>query len=167
MHAATLTCCAHITATYCGTDCVLNGHVQVELAGGNQRHPITQQFHTGLNYVQASGTPVYNFEVSALADASHDQASTFANDPQDEQNACTDVPHSSAVATTSAMANLPQPVLLRYITIDPLVQAGGLHARSERGRLAIELSEDQEAGDMILNFAEIHLPDLVKHLDMH
>lgn len=150
--------------TRCRVNCVLDGHVQVELDGGSQRHPDTQQFHTGLNYIKASGTPVYNFGIGTLADAAHDEASICADDPQDacEEIACTDVSRSSAAAdeTTSAMADLPQPVVLRYITRDSLVQIGGLYARSERGRLVVELSEDQEAADMIL-----HLADLARSIE--
>lgn len=134
-------------------------HMQVELAGGNQRHPDTQQFHTGISYIRATGTPVYNVDLVTvnLADACHDQASMCADDPDDTScvitcasDTCTHVSSSTAVATTSAMANQPQPVVLIYVEHDSLVWTGGLRATSERGRLLEEdFPEDLDWDAMI------------------
>lgn len=120
--------------------------MQVELHGGSQRHPDTQQFHTGISYIRATGTPVYNFELVSRTDASHDQASSTLNDPSDtcEKDACTDAASSSTIAITSA--NQSQPDVLRYIKYDNLVETGGLHANSERGRL-LDVSTHEDSHD--------------------
>lgn len=108
-------------------------HMQVALVGGSQRHPGTKQFHTGISYIRATGTPVYNVGLVTLnltdASISHDQASMCADEPDDisgvitcAADTCTHMSSSSPVATTSAMANQPQhnSVVLRYIEHDSL-----------------------------------------------
>ena len=118
--------------------------MQVQLNGGSQRHPDTQQYHTGISYIRATGTPVYNFELVSWADASHDQPSRILDDLSNkcEQHVCTDAPGSSIIATRSA--NQSWAVALRYIKYDDLVQTGGLRAKSERGRLLREHDVDSD-----------------------
>ena len=112
--------------------------MQVELSGGSQRHPDTQHYHTGISYIRATGTPVYNFQLVASADASSDQAAADASNDHasrilDDSYYSCEQQHACTVATTSA--NQSRGVVLRYIKHDNLVQTGGLHAKSERGRL--------------------------------
>ena len=132
--------------------------MQVELHGGSQRHPDTQQFHTGISYIRATGTPVYNFELVSRADASHNEAmaSSILNDPNDtcEQHACPDldIASSSTIATTSV--NQSPADVLRYIKYDNLVQAGGLHANSERGRLLRKKRISTMSYDNFLHFED-------------
>ena len=118
-------------------------HLQVEVSGGEQRHPDTHKIHTGISYIRARGTPVYNFAPAALPAASG--ASTCSVNRENTSGRCnrTALPNSSSVvAVDTTPADQPQPAVLKYTKSDPLVQAGGLFNVSERGRL-MEISLDR------------------------
>lgn len=115
-------------------------HLQVEVSGGEQRHPDTHKIHTGISYIRARGTPVYNFAPAALPAAlpAASGASTCSVNRENTSGRCnrTALPNSSSVvAVDTTPADQPQPAVLKYTKSDPLVQAGGLFNVSERGRL--------------------------------
>lgn len=98
--------------------------MQVELRGGSERHPDTLQIHTGINYIRSKGKPLYNFAPSSVALNMDDQGSSICP--------ITSSPAGSAGAISPACC---QPIMLKYISPDPLQQSGGLWRVSEGGRL--------------------------------
>lgn len=120
--------------------------MQVELTGGSQRHPDTRQIHTGINYIDASGKPVYSFAPTVLSQASRCQNNLHDMSGQSASMDITSL-SSRSIDKTAADNFKPQPAVLRYLSPDPLVQAGGLYRVSERGSL--------------LAYYESHLSDYV------
>ena len=91
--------------------------------------------HPGINHISVVGVPIFNFVPIVLPLAS--QASKYLWKPHDDFHDDTfrvsvdaDFCNNRCAA---ALADPPRPVVLRFETRDPLVQAGGLDKITERG----------------------------------
>lgn len=117
--------------------------LQVDLIGGEpsqpRRHLSRKQLQAGISYIKVVGTPLYNF-------AAHKSATTVSLPVEAE---LADMRISSASTSSNPIQSSfdesrprrvvpPCSVVLRYITADPLVQAGGLYRVCEAGRLPHE-----------------------------
>lgn len=122
------------------TLCV-GGYVRVELLGKQQRQSVDDAYYTCICYVRVVGSPVYNFMLRPLGPFSQQQ-----QQPQQQQEQA-----AGRQQLQQQQQETGTQRLLAYLSPDPLLEAGGLVAVSEGGRLAggsgSESEGDEEEDD--------------------